>query len=103
MEPNWPNPREDRAWRALMHAHHQLGVHLNQGLQESGLSAADHEILAVLSDHDGDSMPARDLCNTLGWEKSRASHQASASGICSALACPQPGSAAAQLRNPGPA
>jgi hypothetical protein len=66
MEPNWLNPREDRAWRALMHAHHPLGVHLNRGLQESGLSAADHEILAVLSDHDGDSMPGRDLCNTLG-------------------------------------
>jgi DNA-binding MarR family transcriptional regulator len=50
-------------------------VHLNRGLQESGLSGADYEILAVLSDHDGDRMPARDLCNTLGWEKSRVSHQ----------------------------
>jgi DNA-binding MarR family transcriptional regulator len=76
MEPNWLNPREDRAGRALMHAHHPLGVHLNRGPQESGLSAANCEILAVLSDHDGDSMPARDLCNTLGWEKSRVSHQA---------------------------
>jgi DNA-binding MarR family transcriptional regulator len=75
MEPNWLNPREDRAWRAFMHAHHQLGVHLNRGLQESGLSAADYEILSVLSGHDGDRMPARDLCNALGWEKSRLSHQ----------------------------
>jgi hypothetical protein len=45
-------------------------VHLNRGLQESGLSAADYEILAVLSDHDGDRMPAQDMGNTLGWEKS---------------------------------
>ena len=29
----------------------------------------------MLSGHDGDRMPARDLCNTLGWEKSRVSHQ----------------------------
>ena len=58
-----------------MHAHHQLVVHLNRGLQESGLSGADYQVLAVLSDHDGDRMPARDLCNTLGWEKSRVSHQ----------------------------
>ena len=58
-----------------MHAHHQLVVHLNRGLQESGLSAADYEVLAVLSALDGDRMPARDLCNTLGWEKSRVSHQ----------------------------
>ena len=75
MELNWLNAREDRAWRAFMHAHHQLVVHLNRGLQESGLSGADYEILAVLSDHDGDRMPARDLRNTLGWEKSRLSHQ----------------------------
>lgn len=75
MEPNWLNPREDRAWRAFKHAHHQLDVQLNRGLQASGLSGADYEILAVLSSHDGDRMPARDLCNTLGWEKSRVSHQ----------------------------
>ena len=75
MEPNWLNAREDRAWRAFMHAHHQLVVHLNRGLQESGLSGADYEVLAVLSAHDGDCMPARDLCNALGWEKSRVSHQ----------------------------
>jgi DNA-binding MarR family transcriptional regulator len=75
MEPNWLNAREDRAWRAFMHAHHQLVVHLNRGLQESGLSGADYEVLAVLSALDGDRMPARDLCNALGWEKSRVSHQ----------------------------
>jgi DNA-binding MarR family transcriptional regulator len=75
MEPNWLNSREDRAWRAFMHAHHQLVLRLSRGLQESGLSGADYEILAVLSEHDGDHMPARDLCNALGWEKSRVSHQ----------------------------
>src|ERR1700755_3492445 len=75
MEPNWLNAREDRAWRAFMHAHHQLLVHLNRGLQESGLSDADYEVLAVLSALDGDRMPARDLCNALIWEKTRLSHQ----------------------------
>ena len=75
MEPNWLNAREDRAWRAFMHAHHQLAVHLSRGLQESGLSGADYEVLAVLSALDGDRMPARDLCRALGWEKSRVSHQ----------------------------
>ncbi len=58
-----------------MYAHHHLLVHLNRGLQESGLSEADYEILAVLSALDGDRMAARDLCNALGWEKSRLSHQ----------------------------
>jgi len=75
MEPHWLNAREDRAWRAFIHAHQRIEVHLNRRLQESGLSGADYEVLAVLSGHDGDRMPARDLCNTLGWEKSRVSHQ----------------------------
>ena len=49
MEPDWLSPREDRAWRAFIHSHHQLVVHLNRGLQASGLSGADYEVLAVLS------------------------------------------------------
>ncbi|MDT5301444.1 MAG: hypothetical protein QOG79_4686, partial [Mycobacterium sp.] len=53
MEPDWLNPREHRAWRAFIDARHQVGVHLDRGLQESGLSGADYEVLALLSDHDG--------------------------------------------------
>ena len=75
MEPNWLDAREDRAWAAFIHAHQQIEVHLNRRLQESGLSGADYEVLAVLSALDGDRMPARELCHTLGWEKSRLSHQ----------------------------
>jgi DNA-binding MarR family transcriptional regulator len=75
MEPNWLNTGEGRAWRAFMHAHHQLVVHLSRGLQESGLSGADYEVLATLSGHDEGRMPAQELCAALGWEKSRLSHQ----------------------------
>src|ERR1700687_6517759 len=75
MGQNWLNAREARAWRAFVDAHHQLEVHLNRRLQESGLSGADYEVLALLSALEGDRMPARDLGNTLGWEKSRVSHQ----------------------------
>ena len=75
MEPNWLNAREARAWRAFVDAHHRLEVHLSRSLQESGLSGADYEVLALLSALDGDRMPARALCDALGWEKSRLSHQ----------------------------
>ncbi|MDQ2638510.1 MAG: MarR family winged helix-turn-helix transcriptional regulator [Actinomycetota bacterium] len=75
MEPNWLSPREDRAWGAFIHAHQQIEVRLSRRLQESGLSGADYSVLAVLSALDGDRMPARELCATLGWEKSRLSHQ----------------------------
>nr|WP_239651198.1 MULTISPECIES: MarR family transcriptional regulator [unclassified Mycobacterium] len=75
MEPNWLNPREDRAWRAFVHAHQQIEAHLNRRLQKSGLSGADYEVLAVLSALDEDRMPAHALCKALSWEKSRLSHQ----------------------------
>ena len=75
MEANWLDPREERAWRAFMHAHHQLVAHLNRGLLESGLSGADYEVLAVLTNEAEDRMSARDLGKMLDWEKSRLSHQ----------------------------
>jgi DNA-binding MarR family transcriptional regulator len=75
MEPNWLNTREARAWRVFVDAHHRLEVHLARRLQESGMSGADYEVLAVLSAPDGDRMPSQALCETLGWEKSRLSHQ----------------------------
>jgi DNA-binding MarR family transcriptional regulator len=75
-EPTWLSPREDRAWRAFMHAHHQLAVRLRRHLlEDSGLTEADYEILAVLSEHATGSLPARELCALLQWEKSRLSHQ----------------------------
>jgi DNA-binding MarR family transcriptional regulator len=75
-EPKWLDPREDRAWRAFMHARHQLAVRMNRHLlQDSGLTEADYLILAVLSEHPTGRMPAQELCALLQWEKSRLSHQ----------------------------
>ena len=75
-ELNWLDPREDRAWRAFMHAYHELSVRLQRHLlQDSGLTEADYEILAVLSEHPTGRLPAQELCALLQWEKSRLSHQ----------------------------
>jgi DNA-binding MarR family transcriptional regulator len=75
-EPHWLDPREDRAWRAFMHARHRLNARLNQHLvQDSGLSDADYEVLAVLSGHPTGHMPAQELGALVRWEKSRLSHQ----------------------------
>src|SRR5215472_5796090 len=75
-EPDWLDPRENRAWRAFMRARHQLNASLNQHLlQDSGLSEADYEILAVLSEHPTGRMPAQELGALVQWEKSRLSHQ----------------------------
>src|ERR1700728_4225474 len=75
-EPDWLDPREDRAWRAFRHAHHQLTLRLDRHLlQDSGLTEADYEILAVLSGHPTGHMPAQELGALVQWEKSRLSHQ----------------------------
>ena len=75
-EPDWLDPREDRAWRAFRHAHHQLTLCLDRHLlQDSGLTEADYEILAVLSEHPTGQMPAQELGALVQWEKSRLSHQ----------------------------
>jgi predicted transcriptional regulator len=75
-EPPWLDAREDRAWRAFMHAYHQLNACLNQHLlQDSGLSEADYEILAVLSELPEGRMPSQEMGTLLRWEKSRLSHQ----------------------------
>jgi len=75
-EPRWLDPREDRAWRAFMHARHRLAARLRRHLlQDSGLDEADYEILAVLAEHPTGRMTAQELCVLLQWEKSRLSHQ----------------------------
>ena len=75
-EPDWLDPREDRAWRAFRHAHDQLAARLHRHLlQDSGLTEADYQVLAALSEHPAGRMPAQELCALLQWEKSRLSHQ----------------------------
>lgn len=74
MEPNWLSPREDRAWRAFIHAHQQIEAHLSRRLQAADLSGADYEVLALLSALEEDRMPSGSMCSALGWEKSRLSH-----------------------------
>ena len=62
VEPGWLDPREDRAWRSFVHARHRLFLRLNRHLlQDSGLTGADYEVLAVLSEHPAGRMSAQEL------------------------------------------
>jgi DNA-binding MarR family transcriptional regulator len=75
-EPKWLDSREDRAWRAFVHASHQLPVRLNRHLhRDSAITGADYEVLSVLSEHPTGRMAAQELGGVLQWEKSRLSHQ----------------------------
>jgi DNA-binding MarR family transcriptional regulator len=61
---------------AFRHASHRLPLRLQRHLlRDSGLSDADYEVLAVLSEHPAGRMPAQEMSALLQWEKSRLSHQ----------------------------
>lgn len=54
----------------------QLTSHLARQLErESGLTEAEYAVLVVVSEAAGRRIRARELCQALGWERSRLSHQ----------------------------
>ena len=74
--PRWLDEREQRAWRGYTQMQHRLTKVLGQRLvRDSGLSAADYELLVPLSEAADDQLRARDLARMVDWEKSRLSHQ----------------------------
>jgi DNA-binding MarR family transcriptional regulator len=77
-EPRWLAPAQQNAWRSFIRAQERLSGRVSRHLQsESNLSAADYPVLAHLTDAPCGRMRAADLAATVGWEKSRMSHQVS--------------------------
>ncbi|HEV8297656.1 MAG TPA: MarR family transcriptional regulator, partial [Acidimicrobiales bacterium] len=73
--PRWLDERENRAWRGLQQVRAQLGGRLGRQLQrDTGLSAADYEVLVNLSEAPKGRLRSYELSNALQWEKSRLSH-----------------------------
>ncbi|WP_232376085.1 MarR family winged helix-turn-helix transcriptional regulator [Amycolatopsis aidingensis] len=74
-EPNWLNPREARAWRGYMRMRALLDLQINRDLAEdSGLSSADYQVLATLSETEGQSLRLFELAERMLWSKSRLAH-----------------------------
>jgi DNA-binding MarR family transcriptional regulator len=72
----WLNEREQRAWRALQLMQMRLTARLAHDLAvTSDLSYADYVVLVALTDRSDGRMRPFELGETLGWEKSRVSHQ----------------------------
>ncbi|HEX3829608.1 MAG TPA: helix-turn-helix domain-containing protein [Sporichthyaceae bacterium] len=75
-EPRWLNETEQRAWRGLLTMHTQLTTYLAREMAaESDMSMADFAVLVALTDNLGGRVRAYALAESLGWEKSRLSHQ----------------------------
>jgi DNA-binding MarR family transcriptional regulator len=73
-EPRWLDEREQRAWRSLMKMQAGLSEYIERQLRtHSGLSAADYQVLAHLSEAPEGRLRSFALGDVLQWEKSRLS------------------------------
>lgn len=71
----WLSRREQRAWRGFVLMQQQLLRRIGRDLQrETGLSAADYEVLVQLSEAPNGRLRAFELGGMTQWEKSRLSH-----------------------------
>ncbi|WP_327425500.1 MarR family winged helix-turn-helix transcriptional regulator (plasmid) [Streptomyces sp. NBC_01527] len=73
-EPRWLDEREQRAWRSLMKMQAGLSEYIERQLRtHSGLSSADYQVLAHLSEAPEGRLRSFALGDVLQWEKSRLS------------------------------
>lgn len=71
----WLSEREQRFWRAYLDLWRELERTLHGELmRSSGLSGAEFAILVPLSESPAGRLRARDLCQKLGWDRTRLSH-----------------------------
>ncbi|MGX6600668.1 MarR family winged helix-turn-helix transcriptional regulator [Micromonosporaceae bacterium Da 78-11] len=74
-EPRWLDDGEATMWRAFIRMNRALQIAGDRQLAEQGLSAADFEILAALSEAEHRTLRVRDLGTWIGWDRSRIAHQ----------------------------
>jgi DNA-binding MarR family transcriptional regulator len=86
------NEAEWAMWRGFVAMRRSVDRALEQRLQQdAGISAADFDVLVSLDQAEGHRLRAGALAETLGWEKSRISHQVSrmtARGLVERAECP---------------
>lgn len=71
----WLDPLEERAWRGFRRIMTLLPPSIERDLRtDSGLSAADYEVLSNLSEATDRSSRLMDLADRLLWSRSRLSH-----------------------------
>lgn len=76
MEVHGMSQRELAAWRTFGAMRRRLDSELERRLQQDGgISAAEFEVLVALYSADDRRMRSRTLGESMGWEKSRVSHQ----------------------------
>lgn len=73
--PRWLTEEEQALWRLLLAAMRKIERVLDETLQVGqDLSSSEFAVLVTLSEAEGRRMRLRDLCQSLDWDRSRASH-----------------------------
>ena len=94
-ETRWLEPDEQRAWRAFLEASQLLFERLDRQLQrDAGLSHADYEILARLSEADDQRLRMSELAACTLFSRSRLSHAVARlerGGMVRRQSCPSDG------------
>jgi DNA-binding MarR family transcriptional regulator len=103
--PRWLDDDESRMWRAYVRMNHAIAIAVERQLTEAGLSSADYEILAALSEAEHHTLRVRDLGTWIGWARSRIAHQLrrmEQRGLVKRSECPADGRGImVQLTEPG--
>jgi DNA-binding MarR family transcriptional regulator len=77
-DPQWLDAREARLWQSYRDTYRELVRALEARLiTNSGLSGADYALLHPLFEAEDGVLRTRDLGRSVGWERSRLSHQVS--------------------------
>ena len=72
----WLTEDEQHLWRLLLAASTKVSKTIDDRLQSvSEISSPEFAVLVTLSETDEHALRLRELCNALGWDRSRASHQ----------------------------
>lgn len=90
-EPRWLDEHEARMWRAFLEMRRNLDAMTERQLADAGLSSADYSLLVPLSEAPGEVLRARELGQTVAWDRSRLSHQLrrmEERGLISRFGCP---------------
>ncbi|UCM90933.1 MarR family winged helix-turn-helix transcriptional regulator [Streptomyces marincola] len=93
--PRWLAPEQKAAWDSFIRMQETLIGRLSRRIQaDSGMSAADYQVLVNLTAAEGGRMRFMDLVKRVEWEKSRMSHQVTRMrkrGLVAREECPDDG------------
>lgn len=75
-ETRWLNEKQQRMWRRYRDVNQLLELAIERQLQrDAAMSQSDYSVLVCLSEADAKGLRARELGASLGWDRSRVSHQ----------------------------